>query len=112
MMPLAATFSWDRSIRCGPKGHVISYGNSAGPVPPLDIAILGNKGSLTLTRGTLATYTETREGLLECAGDLFDVVQSGRVKVQIKQRYPLREASEAHRALEARETVGSTVMLP
>lgn len=94
------------------RGHVVSYGNSAGPVPPLDIAILGNKGSLTLTRATLATFTETRSGLVECAKDLFDVVQGGKVKVQVKQEYRLRDAADAHRALEARQTVGSTILLP
>lgn len=95
-----------------PLGHVVSYGNSAGPVPPLDIATLGNKGSLTLTRGTLATYTETRQGLLECARDLFDIVESGKVKVHINQEFPLREAAEAHRALEGRRTTGSTLLMP
>jgi NADPH:quinone reductase len=93
-------------------GHVVSYGNSAGPIPPLDIATLGNKGSLTLTRGTLATYTETREGLLECAHDLFDVVASGKVKIRINQEFPLRDAAESHRALEGRKTTGSTLLMP
>jgi len=92
-------------------GHVVSYGNSAGAIPPLDVASLGN-GSLTLTRATLATYTETREGLLECANDLFDVVTSGAVKVRINQEYPLRETAAAHRALEGRQTTGSTVLIP
>jgi NADPH:quinone reductase len=92
-------------------GHVVSYGNSAGAIPPLDVASLGN-GSLTLTRATLATYTETREGLLECADDLFDVVKSGAVKVLINQEYPLRETAAAHRALEGRQTTGSTVLIP
>jgi len=72
----------------------------------------GAKGTLTLTRGTLASYTETRAGILECAHDLFDVVKSGEVKVHIKQRFALRDAADAHRALEARKTIGSTVMLP
>jgi NADPH2:quinone reductase len=95
-----------------PRGHVVSYGNSAGPVPPLDIATLGNKGSLTLTRGTLATFTETREGLLECARDLFDVVRSGAVKILINQEFPLRNAADAHRAMEGRKTTGSTLLMP
>lgn len=95
-----------------PRGHVVSYGNSAGPVPPLDIATLGDKGSLTLTRGTLATFTATREGLLECARDLFDVVRSGAVKILINQEFPLRDAAEAHRALEGRKTTGSTLLMP
>jgi len=72
-------------------GHLVSYGNASGPVPPFDIAILGNKGSLTLTRGTLATYTETRAGLEECARDLLEVVQSGAVKISITQTFSAPE---------------------
>ena len=94
------------------RGHVVSYGNAAGPVPPLDIAPLGDKGSLTLTRGTLATFTETREGILECANDLFDFVRKGAIKVRINQEFPLRETAAAHRALEGRQTTGSTVLIP
>lgn len=93
-------------------GHLVSYGNASGPVPPFDIAILGNKGSLTLTRGTLATYTETRAGLEECARDLLEVVQSGAVRMKIAQTFPLRNAEEAHRALEGRRTVGSSLLMP
>lgn len=95
-----------------PRGHVVSYGNASGPVPPLDINQLGNKGSLTLTRGTLATFTATRAGLLECAADLFEVVQSGKVKVHINQRWPLKDAEAAHRALEGRATTGSSLLMP
>ena len=94
------------------RGHVVSYGNAAGPVPPLDIAPLGDKGSLTLTRGTLATFTETREGILECANDLFDFVRKGAIKIRINQEFPLRETAAAHRALEGRQTTGSTVLIP
>jgi NADPH2:quinone reductase len=94
------------------RGHVVSYGNAAGPVPPLDIAPLGDKGSLTLTRGTLATFTETREGILECANDLFDFVRKGAIKIRINQEFPLREIAAAHRALEGRQTTGSTVLVP
>lgn len=93
------------------RGHVISYGNSAGPIPPFDVASLG-RGSFTLTRGTLATFTETRAGLLQCAHDLFEVVQSGKVKVNINQRFPLRDAAGAHRALEGRKTTGSSLLIP
>jgi NADPH2:quinone reductase len=95
-----------------PRGHVISYGNASGPIPPIDINQLGNKGSLTLTRGTLATFTATRAGLLECAKDLFEVVQSGKVKVHINQRWPLKDAEAAHRALEGRATTGSSLLIP
>ena len=95
-----------------PRGHVVSYGNSSGSIPPLDVEILGRKGSLTLTRGTLATFTESREDLLACAKDVFDIVLSGQVKVHVNQSFDLREAAAAHRALEARETTGSTVLVP
>jgi NADPH2:quinone reductase len=94
------------------RGHVVSYGNAAGPIPPLDLAKFGARGTLTVTRGTLASYTETRAGILECANDLFDVVKSGKVRIQIKQRFALRDAADAHPALEGRKTIGSTVMLP
>jgi len=94
------------------RGHIVSYGNAAGPIPPLDVASFGARGTLTLTRGTLASYTETRAGILECANDLFDVVRSGKVKIQTRQRFALRDAADAHRALEGRKTIGSTVMLP
>jgi NADPH2:quinone reductase len=95
-----------------PLGHLVSYGNASGPVPPLDIAMLGDKGSLSLTRATLATYTRTRAGLLDCANDVFDVLRSGAVRVTIGQTFPLREAEKAHRALEGRATTGSTLLLP
>lgn len=95
-----------------PRGHLISYGRASGPPPPLEIGTLNQKGSLTVTGGTLQTFTRTREGLLECANDLFDVVLSGKVKVRINQTWPLREAAAAHRALEARQTTGSTLLLP
>lgn len=95
-----------------PRGHIVSYGNSSGPIPPLDVEILGRKGSLTLTRGTLATFTQTREDLLACAKDVFDIVLSGEVKVNVNQSFDLRDAADAHRALEARATTGSTVLVP
>jgi len=94
------------------RGHLVSYGNAAGPIPPLDLQKFGARGTLTVTRGTLASYTETRAGILECANDLFDFVRSGKVRVQIKQRFALRDAADAHRALEARKTIGSSIMLP
>lgn len=95
-----------------PRGHLVSYGNSSGPIPPFDLALLGQKGSISLTRGTLATFTRTREGLLGCAKDLFGIVGSGAVKVHLRQFFPLSNAAEAHRSLEARETIGSSILLP
>ena len=105
--------SFAASMDClRPRGHLVSYGNASGPVPPLDIAELGQKGSLTLTRGTLASFTATRPDLLACAGDLFDAVRKDKIAVRVNQTFPLREAAAAHRALEARQTTGSTVLLP
>jgi NADPH2:quinone reductase len=95
-----------------PFGTMVSYGNASGPVSIPDIGILAAKGSLYLTRPTLATYTAKREDLEYCADALFDVVAKGAVKINVNQRFPLKDAAEAHRALEARKTTGSTVLLP
>ncbi len=101
------------SLNClSARGLMVSFGNASGPVPPFDIGILGQKGSLFLTRASLAHYTSSREDLLEAARDLFDVVASGGVKIFINQTYPLREAARAHQDLESRKTTGSTVLLP
>ncbi len=95
-----------------PLGLMASYGSASGPVPPFDIGILAAKGSLYLTRPTLATYTAKRADLEGVAADLFDVVGSGAVKIQVNQTFPLKEAGAAHIALEARQTTGSTVLIP
>lgn len=101
------------SLDClAPLGYMVSYGNASGPVPPIDIGILAAKGSLYLTRPTLASYTTKREDLVAVAEDLFDVVAKGAVKMNINQRYALKDAAQAHRDLEARKTTGSTVLLP
>ena len=101
------------SLDClAPLGFMVSYGNASGPVPPIDIGILAAKGSLYLTRPTLASYTTKREDLVAVANDLFDVVAKGAVKMNINQRYALKDAAQAHRDLEARKTTGSTVLLP
>jgi NADPH:quinone reductase len=92
------------------RGMMVSFGNASGPVDPFPPALLAQKGSLFLTRPTLYDYIATREELERAASELFDVVTSGKVKVEIKQRFPLRQAAEAHRALEARKTTGSTVL--
>ena len=91
---------------------MVSYGNASGPVTGLDVGILAAKGSLYLTRPTLNTYTASRADLLATAKDLFDVVASGAVKIRVNQTFPLKDAAEAHRALEARKTTGSTVLIP
>ncbi len=92
-----------------PRGLWVSFGNASGKVPPVDIGVLAAKGSLFLTRPSLAAYIATREELEETASDLFNMVISGKVKISINQTYPLRDAAQAHRDLEARKTTGSTV---
>jgi NADPH2:quinone reductase len=96
----------------GPLGLMASYGSASGPVPPVDISILAAKGSLFLTRPTLATYTAKRSDLERVAADLFDVVGSGAVTIQVNQTFSLKDAAAAHTALEGRKTTGSTVLLP
>ena len=93
-------------------GLMVSYGNASGPVPPVDIGILAAKGSLFLTRPTLNTYTAKRADLVATANDLFDVVRQGAVKIRVNQTFKLSDAAAAHTALEARQTTGSTVLVP
>lgn len=105
------TFS--RSLDClRPLGLLVSFGQSSGAIPPFEIGVLAAKGSLFLTRPTLATYTADREALLATARELFEVVESGAVSVPVRQTWPLKEAAEAHRALEGRRTTGSSVLVP
>jgi NADPH2:quinone reductase len=102
-----------KSLEClAPYGMMVVYGNASGPVPPFDIGQLAAKGSLFLTRPTLATYTAKRDELAASAAELFDVVGKGVVKIEINQRFPLAEAAAAHTALEARQTTGSTILVP
>jgi NADPH2:quinone reductase len=106
-----ATFAG--SLDClAPRGMLVSFGQSSGKIPPVDLGVLSQKGSLYVTRPTLMTYTAERADLLATAKELFEVVQSGAVRIEINQRFPLREAVEAHRALESRRTTGSTLLLP
>ncbi len=95
-----------------PMGMMVTYGNASGPVAAMEPALLGKMGSLFLTRPSLMNYTAKREDLLESANSLIEAVQSGRVKISVNQRYPLKEAAQAHRDLEARKTTGSTIFLP
>lgn len=106
-----ATFM--QSLDClRPMGMMVSFGQASGSVPPLDLGELAARGSLFLTRPSLMVYTATREDLLNHAGDLFEVVQSGAVKIEVNQTYPLSETARAHRDLEARKTTGSTILIP
>ena len=105
--------SFAASLDClAPLGTMVTFGSASGPVPPVDPGLLASKGSLFLTRPSLATYTAKRSDLEAMAADLFDVVASGAVRVHVNQTYALSDAAEAHRALEARETTGSTVLIP
>lgn len=100
------------SLNClAPRGLLVMYGNASGPVPPFDLGLLARMGSLYITRPTLMSYNADRSELVKCAEGLFDVVTSGAVKITVNQRYALEDAAEAHRALEARETTGSTVFM-
>ncbi len=101
------------SLDClSPRGMFVSFGNSSGPVPPFEILLLSQKGSLYATRPTLATYTAKRADLLKMAEEMFGLVQSGKLKNDARQTYALKDAAQAHRDLEARKTTGSTVLLP
>jgi NADPH:quinone reductase len=105
--------TFEQSLDClAPRGMLVAFGQSSGNIPPLNLGILSQKGSLYVTRPTLMTYTAARDDLLASAKELFDVVQSGAVKIEIHQTFALRDAADAHRALEARQTTGSTVLLP
>jgi NADPH2:quinone reductase len=95
-----------------PRGMLVSFGNASGPVQPFPLMLLTLKGSLYVTRPSLATYTASREDLMASAAALFDVVQSGAVKIEVRHRVPRADAAEAHRALESRQTVGSIVLVP
>lgn len=95
-----------------PMGMMVSFGNASGPVPPLDLIVLSQKGSLFVTRPTLMNYTAKREDLVALGSELFDVVVSGQVKIEVNQSYPLKDAAQAHRDLEARKTTGSTILIP
>jgi NADPH2:quinone reductase len=106
-----ATF--EQSLDClAPLGMLVTFGQSSGSIPPLNLGILSQKGSLYVTRPTLVTYTAKRDDLLRAAKELFEVVQNGAVKIEINQTFALRKAADAHHALEGRQTTGSTLLLP
>jgi NADPH2:quinone reductase len=95
-----------------PRGMFVSFGQSSGPIPPFNIALLAQKGSLFATRPTLFSYTARRQDLEASADALFDAVASGRVEIRINQRYALKDGARAHADLEARRTTGATILLP
>ena len=103
--------TWDKSLDClRPFGLMASFGNSSGVVPPFAPGSLAAKGSIYVTRQTLFTHIATRESTQAMADDLFAMVSSGKVKINIEQRYPLEQVQQAHRDLEARKTTGSTIL--
>jgi NADPH2:quinone reductase len=105
--------TWEGSLDClRPRGLMVSFGNASGAVPPVNLGILSTKGSLYVTRPTLATYIAARADLLQRSNDLFEMVKSGKVKIETTGRYKLADAAKAHRDLEGRKTTGSIVLLP
>lgn len=104
--------TFEQSLKClRPRGLMVSFGQSSGKIPPIDVGVLAAHGSLFLTRPTLFTYTATRGELEATANELFQLVLAGVVKIEVTKTYPLSEAAEAHRDLEGRKTTGSVVLL-
>jgi NADPH2:quinone reductase len=105
--------TWEGSLDClRPRGLMVSFGNASGPVAPVNLGILAAKGSLYVTRPTLATYIAARADLVERSNALFDIVKSGKVKVEATGKYKLADAAQAHRDLESRKTTGSIILTP
>ena len=105
--------TWEGSLDClQPRGMMVSFGNASGAVAPVAIGILAAKGSLYLTRPTLLHYTASRADLDAVAKSLFDVVSSGKVKIEVTGTYKLADAAQAHRDLEGRKTTGSIILEP
>lgn len=105
--------TFTRSLDClQPRGLMVSFGNASGAVPPFALSELASRGSLYITRPTLFAYASDRAKLEAMSAELFAMVDSGKIKVDVKQRFALLDAAEAHRALEGRRTTGSTVLLP
>jgi NADPH2:quinone reductase len=95
-----------------PRGMLVSFGNASGPVPPFGLSELASRGSLFVTRPSLGNYVATRAALDATAGDLFAMVESKQVQIEINQRYALKDVGQAHSDLEARKTTGSTILIP
>ena len=95
-----------------PRGMFVSFGNSSGPIAAFDIGLLGQKGALFATRPSLVMYAATRPDLLRMADEMFALVRAGKIVSEARQTYPLKDATQAHRDLEARKTTGATLLLP
>ena len=105
--------TWEGTLDClRPRGMIVSFGNASGAVPPVNLGILASKGSLYVTRPTLATHIASRADLVERSNSLFEVVKSGKVKIETTARYKLADAQQAHRDLESRKTTGSVILVP
>ena len=105
--------TWEGTLDClQPRGLVVSFGNASGPVAPVNLGILASKGSLYVTRPTLATHIVSRADLVERSNALFEVVKSGKVKIETTAKYKLADAAQAHRDLESRKTTGSVILVP
>jgi NADPH2:quinone reductase len=105
--------TWETSLDCvAPRGLLVSFGNASGAVSGVNLGILAQKGSLYVTRPTLAGYADTPQRLQAMADELFGMIESGQLQVQISNRYPLKDAAAAQDALSARQTTGSTILLP
>jgi NADPH:quinone reductase len=105
--------TWERSLDCvAPRGLLVSFGNASGAVSGVNLGVLAQKGSLYVTRPTLGSYANNAENLQAMADELFELVTSGAIRVEIGRRYPLAEAAKAHEALSGRQTTGSTILLP
>jgi NADPH2:quinone reductase len=105
--------TWEGSLDAlRPFGLMVTFGNASGTVPPFDVGVLGRKGSLYLTRPTVFGYIAKREDLERGAAELFEVIRSGKVKIEVTRTFPLAQVAEAHRALESRATTGSLVLVP
>jgi NADPH:quinone reductase len=105
--------TWEGSLDClRVRGLMVSFGNASGPVAPVNLGILSTKGSLYVTRPTLNSHIITREDLVKRSNDLFEVVKSGKVKIETTGKYKLADAAQAHRDLESRKTTGSVILVP
>jgi NADPH2:quinone reductase len=105
--------TWSGSLDClAVRGMMVTFGNASGAVPAFEPGILAGKGSLYVTRPTLASYTHNAQELQDTADDLFAVIASGAVKIQINQRFKLADTAKAHEALHSRQTTGATILIP
>jgi NADPH2:quinone reductase len=105
--------TWDGSLDClAPRGLMASFGNASGAVPPVNLNVLAPKGSLYVTRPTLATHIASREDLVWRSKELFEIVKSGKVKIETTKKYKLADAAQSHRDLEGRKTTGSVILIP